>query len=122
MCIQNHLFSNNNSLLEGYGYKHQPVIFSDDDLYINYDKWKSGEINTCLVTALSGAGKSTISKKLAEQFNAYYVEIDIMSFGIGVLHPENANWLYIKKHDKYLYQYFKENNILPDIMLQFSDY
>lgn len=109
-------------LFEGYGYKHQPIIFSDNDLYINYDKWKSGELNTCLVTALSGAGKSTISKKIAENFDAYYIEIDVVSFKIGILHPERANLEYIKRNDKYLYQFFKENNIPPNIMVQFTDY
>ena len=107
---------------EATGYKPHPIIFSDNDTYINYDKWKSGECTSLLVTGLSGGGKSTLSKKLAEKFNAYYVEIDIISFGIGILRPKNANWEYIKSHDKYLYKYFKENNLPPTIMQQFKDY
>ena len=109
-------------LVETTGYKHHPVIFSDDDIYINYDKWKSGECTSLLVTGLSGGGKSTLSKKLAEKFNAYYIEIDVISFKIGILHPDRANWEYIKKNDKYLYKFFKENNIPPTIMTKFKNY
>ena len=109
-------------LNESFGYKPQPIFFSDDDIYINYDKWTSGECKTALITALSGSGKSTIARKLAEKFNAYYVEIDIISFAIGILKPHNANWEYIKEHDKYLYKYLKEHNLPPTIMQQFKNY
>lgn len=113
---------NYEELDESFGYKPQPIIFSDNDTYINYDKWKSGECKTCLITALSGSGKSTLAKKIAEQFNAYYVEIDIISFGIGILKAHNANWEYIKEHDKYLYKYLKEKNLPPTVMLKYKNY
>lgn len=113
---------NYEELDEAFGYKPQPIIFSDDDTYINYDKWKSGEYKTVLVTGLSGGGKSSLSKKLAEKFNAYYVEIDVISFKIGILKAHRANWEYIEKNDKYLYKFLKEKNLPPTIMLQFKDY
>ena len=109
-------------LTEAMGYKPQPIIFSDNDVYINYDKWKSGECNSLLITALSGSGKSTLAKKIAEKFNAYYVEIDVISFKIGILKAHRANWDYIEKNDKYLYKFLKEKNLPPTIMLQFKDY
>lgn len=109
-------------LNEDLGYKRNPILFSDKDIYINYDQWLSGNIKSLLIIGLSGSGKSTLGKKIAEQFNAYYVEIDVISFKIGVKRPDRANWLYIKEHDKYLYKYFKENNIPPTVMLQFEDY
>lgn len=110
---------NYEELDEAFGYKPQPIIFSDNDVYINYDKWKSGEYKTILVTSISGSGKSTIAKKLAKKFNTYYVEIDIISFGL--LKPQRANWEYIKENDKYLYKFLKENNLQPTLMLNFTD-
>lgn len=106
-------------IIEAMGYKPQPIIFSDDDIYINYDKWKSGESKTCLITAISGGGKSTLAKKIAERDNAYYVEIDVISFGL--LKPQKANWEYIQENDKYLYKFLKEYNLPPTLMLQFKD-
>lgn len=109
-------------IMEAMGYKPHPIVFSDDDVYINYDKWKSGECTSLLVTGLSGGGKSSLSKKLAEKFNAYYVEIDVISFKIGILKPQRANWEYIQKNDKYLYKFLKEYNLPPTIMQQFKNY
>ena len=51
-------------------------LFSKDDLYINFDKFESGESNICLITGLSGSGKSTLGKSLANKYNAEYVELD----------------------------------------------
>ena len=109
-------------IMEAMGYKPHPIVFSDDDVYINYNKWKSGECTSLLVTGLSGGGKSSLSKKLADKFNAYYVEIDVISFKIGILKPQRANWEYIQKNDKYLYKFLKENNFPPTIMQQFKNY
>lgn len=106
-------------LIEAMGYKPQPIIFSDNDVYINYDKWKSGECKSCLITAISGSGKSTLAKKIAERYHAYYVEIDVISFGL--LNSQKANWEYIKKNDKYLYKYLQEKNLSPTLMLNFTD-
>ena len=104
------------SLLEVMGYKRNPIIFSDKDVYINFDKFESEEVNTVLITGLSGSGKSTLAKRLSEDYNAYYVEIDIISFCI--FRPERANWEYVKEHDKYLYKYFKEKDLDPEYFLR----
>lgn len=109
-------------IIEAMGYKPQSIIFSDPDVYINYKKWILGECKTVLITSVSGSGKSTLAKKIAEKYKAYYVEIDIISFGIGVLREKNANWEYIKGHDKYFYKWLKENNLPPTLMLKFKDY
>ena len=106
-------------IIEAMGYKPQPIVFSDDDVYINYNKWKSGECKSVLITSISGSGKSTLAKKIADEFNAYYVEIDVISFGL--LNPQKANWDYIKENDKYLYKFLKENNLTPTLMLNFTD-
>lgn len=100
---------------KGYGYKPNPIFFSDKDIYVNFDKFKSGEIKTCLITALSGAGKSTITKKLSEEYNANIVTLDHISWRL--IEPQYANWEYIKNHDSYLYMYLKEKNLPPTLML-----
>ena len=105
---------------EDTGFIDQPVVFSGDDIYVNFDKFTSGEAKTCLITGLSGSGKSTLAKKIAEKMGAYYVETDTISFKISSRHPERANWGYIKEHDKYLYKYFKEVGLEPDCMQKYD--
>ena len=62
---------NESSLInEGY-------IFSKDNLFINFDKFKDGKTNICFVTGLSGSGKSTEAEKLAKEYNAEWIELDI---------------------------------------------
>lgn len=104
---------------EDIGVIDQPVVFSDDDIYVNFDKFTSGEVKTCLITGLSGSGKSTLAKKIAEKMGAYYVATDVVSFGI-VKKPENTNWDYIKENDKYLYKYFKKVGLKPEDMLNYT--
>ena len=102
------------------GIEPQPVVFSNDDIYVNFDKFKSRKAKTCLITGLSGSGKSTLAKKLAERLGAYYVATDVISFGISSLHPERANWDYIKENDRYLYRYFKEKGLQPDCLQKYD--
>ena len=54
----------------------ESYIFSKDDLYINFDKFESGESNICLITGLSGSGKSTLGRELCKKYKAEYVELD----------------------------------------------
>lgn len=103
---------------EDTGFIDQPVVFSGDDIYVNFDKFTSGEVKTCLITGLSGSGKSTLAKKIAEKMGAYYVATDVVSFGI-IKKPENTNWDYIKENDKYLYKYFKRVGLKPEDMLNY---
>lgn len=103
---------------EDTGFIYQPVVFSGDDIYVNFDKFTSGEAKTCLITGLSGSGKSTLAKKIAEKMGAYYVATDVVSFGI-VKKPENTNWDYVRENDKYLYKYFKKVGLKPEDMLKY---
>lgn len=51
-------------------------IFDKKDLYINFDKFESGNSNILLITGLSGSGKSTLAKSLATKYKAEYIELD----------------------------------------------
>lgn len=108
-----------NLLLEDRGYIAPPLFFSEDDIYVNYDKWLDESSHILFVTGVSASGKSTLAKKLADKFKAKYVEIDIISFA---LRRENrANWDYIKSakdSDAMLYKYMKEKNLQPDFILK----
>jgi len=54
----------------------ESVIFNEKDIYYNKEKFDSGEINLCFITAISGGGKTTIAKKIAENSNAEHYELD----------------------------------------------
>lgn len=58
-------------------YIEENYVFSKNDLYINFEKFESGKSNICLVTGLSGSGKSSISSSLASKYNAEWIELDI---------------------------------------------
>lgn len=55
----------------------ESFLFSKDTLYINFDKFQSGDSNVCLVTGLSGSGKSTIAQKIAKENKAEWIELDL---------------------------------------------
>lgn len=47
-----------------------------NDIYHNIDLWESGKSNLLWITGLSGSGKSTIAKEIANIENAIHVELD----------------------------------------------
>ena len=47
-----------------------------NDIYHNIDLWESGKSNVIWITGMSGSGKSTIAKEIADEYNAEYVELD----------------------------------------------
>lgn len=55
----------------------ESFLFSKDNLYINFDKFESGKSNICLVTGISGSGKSTVAQKIANGNHAEWIELDI---------------------------------------------
>lgn len=56
----------------------ESFLFSKDNLYINFDKFESGKSNICLVTGISGSGKSTVAQKIANGNHAEWIELDIL--------------------------------------------
>ena len=93
-------------------YVNENFIFKKDDLYINFDKFESGESNICLITGLSGSGKSTLGKEISNKYNAIHVEIDLFfpmdeEDSLDIL-PKVFDG-YIKKHKKF-YQKIANNN------------
>lgn len=75
--------------------------FENKDEGINIDKWESGESNLMFVTGLSGSGKSTIAKKICEEYNAEYVELDDV-YGATVLSKRQ------KEYGKVINRYISE--------------
>ena len=78
------------------------TFFSGKDVYFNFDKWKSGEINKALVLGLSGSGKSTLADKLAEMYNCDVVHLDMFR---GNVHFSDEQF---KAENPLLYKYFTE--------------
>ena len=51
-------------------------IFSDENIYCDYDKFKSKEIQCLFITGMSGGGKTYLSKKLQKENNCELIELD----------------------------------------------
>lgn len=63
-------------------------LFSKKDYYYNFEDWVNDKTNLLFILGLSGSGKTTISKKLAEKHNATLIEMDKL-FDWDKLHKEN---------------------------------
>lgn len=50
--------------------------YEREDIFINIDNWSTGSDNILYVTGISGSGKSTIAKEIADKYNAEYIELD----------------------------------------------
>ena len=50
-----------------------------NDVFLNLDKWESGESNLMFITGLSGSGKTTLAKNIAKEYNAEFIETDILN-------------------------------------------
>ena len=61
------------------------LIFNNNDLEINLNKFESGESNILLITGFSGSGKSTLAKQLANNYNCIHYELDCLDFYFGGL-------------------------------------
>lgn len=79
---------------------HVNRIFSGKDIYLNYDKWTSGEINKLLIIGMSGSGKSTLSRKLADKFDCAYIDTDKFRGNVWYTDKE------MKQMQPYIYYYF----------------
>lgn len=93
----------------------ESYVFSNNDLYINFDKFESGESNICLITGLSGSGKSTLGKQLASKYKAKYVELDLFEHCAQMTKKEddvsgNIFTEYFNKH-KNIHNKFINNEI-----------
>lgn len=60
----------------------QIILKPEEDLYVNYDLWRSGSKTVLFVTGLSGSGKSTITRYINTKYGGkegkcVYVSLDI---------------------------------------------
>lgn len=53
-------------------------FMSKDDKYLNLDKFESGESNICLVVGLDGSNKNQIARKIANDNDALYVNLNLI--------------------------------------------
>lgn len=105
------------------GAEGNPIFFSENDIYFNWDKWLTGESHVLFVDGLSGSGKSTLAKKLANQYDAEYVEIDVIAFkivGQKAIDRGHCNYDYIRDQDPFLWKYMKFKHIPPDFLAHLS--
>lgn len=76
------------------------TFFSGKDVYFNFDKWRSGEINKLLVLGLSGSGKTSLAHKIADQYNCDVVHLDM--FRGQVYYSDEV----LKTDHRQIYEYF----------------
>mgnify|MGYP005635428323 CR=1 FL=1 len=63
--------------LESYlDYIQEGYILDDKSISIDLDKFENGESNKLIIVGLSGGGKTTLGKYLAEKYKCYYNELD----------------------------------------------
>lgn len=83
-------------------YIEESVLFSKEDLYINFDKWeRKKDCNILYITGLSGSGKTTLTNELCDKYNAIWVEMDLIENNHFFKTMTNFN-----DGDKILKQYF----------------
>lgn len=91
------------------------ILFSNDDLYYNIDKFENGDSNVLLVTGLSGSGKSTIGKQLSNKYKAEYIELDLLDIASNFVTEKNINA--IKSGEPIMYEFLMKNKIIFDKLI-----
>lgn len=92
------------------------IFVSEDDIYLNYDKWITGKSHVLLVNGLSASGKSTLAKKIAAKDDALYCELDILTFSIVGAEREargNCTMEHIQSRNPLLAKWMKETHKDP---------
>ena len=95
--------------------KNKPVnesmIIKKDDVYIDFDKFESGESNILLITGISGSGKSTLAIELSKKYKAEYVQLDQFEFVILGNNP-NRDLTFTKK---LIDNFFSDNKDIDEV-------
>lgn len=93
-------------------------FFNEDDIKVNFEDFENGKQHFLLITGFAGSGKSTLARNLASEYNAEYIEMDILNFKLSrrevteeviedlrksypaiykymmTYHKSNPNWMY----------------------------
>lgn len=77
----NRMINEETSLSEG-------IVISNKDTVYNLDKFISGEVPILFISGMSGSGKSYLGKKMAEEYNAEYIEMDMMNAKLKKIYGE----------------------------------
>ena len=93
-------------------------IINKKDLYVDFDKFNSGESNILLITGLSGSGKSTLANNLAERYKCKNFELDYLDFYLD----KDFNKEDIKETEPALYDFIEQKHIKPLFMNAVAGY
>ena len=93
------------------------LLISQDDIYINFNDWKTKKSNVLFVIGLSGSGKSTLSNKMAEKYHAYRTETDTIAFKIAgkirAVDRGHGTWEWIENADPMVAKYLRAKHLDP---------
>lgn len=67
---------------------YEGIVISNKDTVYNLDKFISGEVPILFISGMSGSGKSYLGKKMAEEYNAEYMEMDMMNAKLKKIYGE----------------------------------
>jgi shikimate kinase len=62
---------------EAYKIVSESMVFSQNDLTLHLNKWKQGIVKSLFIIGYLGSGKSVSGRKIAKQYNATYIELDV---------------------------------------------
>lgn len=74
---------NENSVIQ------EGIVVSNKDTVYNLDKFISGEVPILFISGMSGSGKSFLGKKMASEYNAEYIEMDMMNAELKKIYGES---------------------------------
>lgn len=72
----------------------ESYILDDKTISVDLDKFESGECNKLIISGLSGAGKTTLGKSLAEKYNCKVIDTDDIYHELLDKYPNNLNKVY----------------------------
>lgn len=85
------------------------VLFSEKDTIYNLDKFVSGEVPILFITGMSGSGKSVLGKRFAKEYDAEYIEMDMMNAKFKKIYGEKfSRKRNLEFYLKIYLEYFKD--------------
>lgn len=85
-------------------------LFNQTPIFLNYDRWLSGESKILYITGLSGSGKGWQAKRIAETVNDCIIfELDKFENYLWYIDKADKEHPAVARGDKVIFEYLKKN-------------